>query len=56
MCDPFDHVNGTLRSLQSGIQASNSLALDLKSAKVDGIQKVQDFMAKRVYSKTKLSQ
>ena len=53
MCDPFDQVNQTLRSLQSGIPASNSLALDLKSAKFDGIQKVQDFMDERVYSKKK---
>ena len=51
MCDPFNHVNETLRSLQAGIPAYNSLALDLKYAKVDGIQEVQDFMAERVYSK-----
>ena len=56
MCDLFDQVNQTLRSLQSGTPASNSLALDLKSAKFDGIQKVQDFMDERVYSKKKISQ
>ena len=54
MCDPFDQVNQTLRSLQSGTPASNSLALDLKSAKFDGLQKVQDFMDERVYSKKKV--
>ena len=43
-----EKVNETLRSLQAGIPAYNSLALDLKYAKVDGIQKVQDFMAERV--------
>ena len=35
-CDPFDPSNTHLRSLQSGIPASNELAADLKSAKTDG--------------------
>jgi len=30
-CDPFDHTNQTLRSLQSGIPASDALAADLDS-------------------------
>lgn len=52
-CDPFDHTNQTLRSLQSGIPASDSLAVDLASAKTDGRSKVKEFMDERVYSKTK---
>ena len=51
-CDPFDHTNQTLRSLQSGIPASDSLAVDLASAKEDGRSKVKKFMDERVYSKT----
>ena len=52
-CDPFDHTNQTLRSLQSGIPASDALAADLESAKEDGRSKVKEFMDDRVYSKTK---
>ena len=48
-CDPFDHTNQTLRSLQSGIQASEKLADDLESAKVDGQNKVKDFMEESVF-------
>ena len=51
-CDPFDHTNHTLRSLQSGIPASDSFAVDLASAKEDGRSKVKKFMDERVYSKT----
>lgn len=52
-CDPFDSANQTLRSLQSGIPASETLAADLKSAWEDGTSKVNQFMDERVYSKTK---
>ena len=52
-CDPFDHTNQTLRSLQSGITASDVLTADLESAKEDGRRKVKEFMDERVYSKTK---
>ena len=52
-CDPFDHTNQTLHSLQSGIPASDALAADLESAKEDGRSKVKEFMDDRVYSKTK---
>ena len=52
-CDPFDVSNQTLRSLQSGIQASVALFTDLKSAKTDGERKVEGFLDERIYSKTK---
>lgn len=52
-CDPFDHTNQTLRSLQAGIPASESLTVDLTSAKEDGRSKVKEFMDERVYSKSK---
>ena len=32
-CDPFDQTDQTLRSFQSGIPASDTLAADLKSAR-----------------------
>ena len=52
-CDPFDQSDRTLRSLQSGIQASTAFSEDLKSAKADGTQKVEEFLNERVYSKQK---
>ena len=52
-CNPFDHTNQTLRSLQSGIPASDVLAADLLSAKEDGKSKVNEFWNERVYSKNK---
>lgn len=52
-CDPLDQSDPTLRSLQSGIQASPVLCADLKSAKADGQQRVEEFVNERVYSKTK---
>ena len=52
-CDPFDHTNKTLRSLQSGIPASDALAADLNSAKEDGTSKLKQFFNERVYFKTK---
>ena len=50
-CDPFDISNTKLRSLQSGIPASDELAADLKSAKSNGEKMVQKFMDERVFSK-----
>ena len=52
-CNPFYHTNQTLRSLQSGILASEVLAADLKSAKEDGTSKVKEFLKEREYSNTK---
>ena len=52
-CDPFDETDQILRSLQSGMPASELLVSDLKSAKEDGVRKVEEFLQERVYSKTK---
>lgn len=52
-CDPFDLTNQTLRSLQSGIPASEKLAGDFKTAHADGITKMTMFLQDRVFSKTK---
>ena len=52
-CDPFDERDQSLRSLQSGIIASEALSADLKSAKQDGQRNVQEFLDERVYSKNK---
>ena len=41
-CDPFDEKDQTLRSLHSGIEASKALSDDLKSAKADGKQKMEE--------------
>ena len=53
-CDPFDHTNQTLRSLQSGIPASDSLAVDIASAKEDGVSKVKEFMVRGCIPKPSL--
>ena len=50
-CDPFDLTNTQIRSLQSGIPASDELVADLKSAKSDGEKMVQKFIDERVFSK-----
>ena len=52
-CNPFDECDQSLRSLQSGIPATEVLASDLQSAKEDGSRKVGKFLQERVYSKTK---
>lgn len=52
-CDPFDQSDQTLRSLQSGIEASLVLSADFKSAKADGERRVEEFVNERVFSKTK---
>ena len=52
-CNPFDHTNQILRSLQSGMMASKELAEDLKSAKEDGETKLEELLNERVYSKIK---
>jgi len=54
-CDPFDRTDPTLRSLQSGIPASDMLAADLKSAKEDGTRKLTEFMNKRYFPRSNLS-
>jgi len=38
-CDTFDHTNETIRSLQSGITATDALAADLALAKDNGRRK-----------------
>lgn len=52
-CDPFDLTNQKLRSLQSGIPASDALGVDLASAKKDGESKLKEFLDERIYSKMK---
>ena len=52
-CDPFDKINKSLYSLQSGIPASETLSADFKSANVDGVQTLKLFLEERVYSKEK---
>ena len=52
-CDTFDHTNETIRSLQSGITATDALAADLALAKDNGRRKVKEFVNDKVYSKTK---
>ena len=52
-CDPFDLSNTTLRSLQSGLDATEELLADVTSAKNDGQQMVNDFLEERVFAKTK---
>ena len=52
-CDPFDLDNQTLRSLQSGLPATEALVADFKSAKEDGKIKVKELREERVYSKGK---
>ena len=49
--DPFDVTNTQLRSLQSGIPASDELIKDFKSAKLDGEKWVAQFEERCVYTK-----
>ncbi|KAL5008554.1 hypothetical protein ScPMuIL_014135 [Solemya velum] len=46
-CDPFDQSDQTLKFLQSGIQASSALFVDLKSADADGKRKAEEFVNDR---------
>ena len=50
-CDPFDLSNTKLRSLQSGIPASEALIADFKSAKPEEEAWVADFTEQCIYSK-----
>ena len=52
-CDPFDLEKPALRTMVSGVSASEELVQDFKSAKNDGEQALQTFLQERVYSKTK---
>jgi len=52
-CDPFDHTNQTIRSLQSGITATDALAADFALVKDNDRRKMKEFVDERVYSKTK---
>ena len=52
-CDPFDLSNISLYSLQSSMQASDTLAADFESAKDDGVQKLKQFLEKKVFTKDK---
>ena len=49
--NPFDDKDQILRSLQSGLPASTSLAEDFRTAKADGAMKLETFLNERVYSK-----
>ena len=49
----FYHMNKSLCSRQSGIPASETLAADFKSAKVDGVQTLKQFLEECVYSTEK---
>jgi len=49
-CFPFDSTSPNLRTLQSGIQASDQLINDFKTAHQDGKTKLDKFMCDRVYS------
>ena len=50
-CDPFDLSNTTLRSLQSGLGATEEFLADVTSAKNDGQQMVNDFLEERVFAR-----
>ena len=52
-CDPFDPTDTTLRSLQSGLSASEELVADVMSAKADGEHMVKEFLDERVFAKKK---
>ncbi len=52
-CDPFDHTNQTLQSLQSRIPVTDVPTAVLKSAKENGTSKVKEFLHDRVHSNTK---
>ena len=50
-CNPFDDKDQMLRSLQSGVPASISLAEDFSTAKADGAVKLEAFLNELVYLK-----
>ena len=51
--DPFDESNPQLRSLQSGLVASNGLIKDFKTALEDGRKQAETLLQERVFTKTK---
>ena len=52
-CDPFDETKPTLRSLQSGMLASDQLVVDFENAHKDGEVLVQSFFIERMFSDEK---
>ena len=52
-CDPFDETKPTLRSLQSGMMASDQLVVDFENAHKDGEVLVQSFFKERMFSDEK---
>ncbi len=52
-CDPFDLNKPTLRSLQSGLIASDDLIKDFDTAHKDGEALVQSFIKERMFSNEK---
>ena len=52
-CDPFDLTKPTLRSLQSGMIASEELVQDFETAHDDGEMLVKNFFDKRMFSAEK---
>ena len=52
-CDPFDLTKPTLRSLQSGMIASEELVQDFETAHDDGETLVKNFFDKRMFSAEK---
>ena len=51
-CDPFDLANLRLRSLQSGMLASEKLIRDFETAHDDGERLIQQFFTDRMFSHT----
>jgi len=51
--DPFDESNPQLRSLQSGLVASNGLIKDFKTAPENGRKQTETLLQERVFTKTK---
>lgn len=50
---PFDPENQELRTLQSGVPASQELIDDFKTANADGEKQLESILEERVYSKRK---
>ena len=52
-CDPFDLTKPTLRSLQSGMLASDELVADFETAHSDGDSLIQSFFKEEMFSNEK---
>ena len=52
-CDPFDVAQPQLRSLESGLNASEELVRDFKTAHKDGEKCVQDFFKDGMFTTDK---